>query len=188
MSITMLKTVIRNAPEQTDLIRAYHELMKNIDHLNVVWVRDQVVKLVEQSKSAPKPKKAMIQPRGLKYTRTANQRPITKVLTVDSDFKHTTPSHIGKNRMTPKKVISVKTNSRLYNPTRHNSAQFNYVSRGNRNKHSGLTDPNIHSMTINLCSNSGQNTPLRAVKYTPSRLVKNTPSRIVKNQTTFNSI
>lgn len=105
MSLSMLKSLLRNNNNQNDFMKGSSDIIKNIDSLSVSWVKNKIIDLIKASKDSKHHTSLSVSDKVIAVTKS-DLKPVRKVLIVNDKIdskkkyatKHFTPqkSNIGK--------------------------------------------------------------------------------------------
>ena len=149
ISLTMLKTILRSNPDQNDYVKGWNEIIKNIDNLSVMWVRDQCQNLVKDH--IAKNRFALLEQDDLsrKYSNTLYQKPVKKVSGIKNKAKMINP-YRSKKSISPEKEIKNKTSKHFSTEeqllNKYKTTVFNQDVENRRN--------DVKSLTIDLWKNT----------------------------------
>jgi hypothetical protein len=109
MSLSMLKSLLRNNSNQNDFMKGSSEIIKNIDSLSVSWVKNKIIDLIKASKQTRHQSSLSVNDKITAITKS-DLKPIRKVLIVNDKIdsnkkyatKHFTPQ---KNTLGKAKVL-----------------------------------------------------------------------------------
>jgi len=119
--------------------------------MSVLWVRDQLRKIVSETKTNKKMLYSSYDSNLSKYLNSSDQKPIKKVILLDKEFTQNN-SEKPNPRMTPQKVYSSRP-AKISRNNSNNESEINSKYKqmyNNHSKYSTVSEKDIKSMTINL--------------------------------------